>query len=108
MSHIELPDYGENDPCTPNPVAYAQKAIYAVMCCGDWFTVRQLSRLAKVSDPRGNIRTMIERGYRFQKMWDTNEHGIRYKLYRLDMHYRGYLPRYGLSNAVVEMRELPF
>lgn len=85
MNHIELPDYGENDPCTPNPVAYAQKAIFAVMCCGDWFTVRQLSRLAKVSDPRGNIRTMIERGYRFQKMWDTNEHGIRYKLYRLDM-----------------------
>ena len=85
MSKAIIDDLSENEALTPQDKAYAQKALFLVMCSGEWFTVRQLSRLAKVSDPRANIRTMIERGYRFQKKWDTNDRGIRYKWYRLDM-----------------------
>lgn len=85
MSKAEIADLSENEELTPQDKAYAQKALFLVMGGGDWFTVRQLSRLAKVSDPRANIRTMIERGYRFQKKWDTNDRGVRYKWYRLDM-----------------------
>lgn len=66
-----------------DPAAYAQKAIYRVMCNGAWYTTRQLIDLCKVSDPRANIRTMKNNGYVFETKWDKNSHGVRYKYYRL-------------------------
>ena len=44
--------------CVPQTKAYAQKAIFEVMRSGGWYTVRQLMEKARVSDPRGNIRTL--------------------------------------------------
>lgn len=73
------------DPCAPQPQAYAQKAIFEVMRSGEWYTVRQLMAYARVSDPRGNIRTMMKRGYCFEKRRERNSHGISYKLYRLNI-----------------------
>jgi hypothetical protein len=66
-----------------DPAAYAQKAIYGVMCNGAWYTTRQLMDLCKVSDPRANIRTMKNNGYVFETRWEKNSHGVRYKYYRL-------------------------
>ena len=71
--------------CVPQTKAYAQKAIFEVMRSGGWYTVRQLMEKARVSDPRGNIRTMIKRGYCFEKRSERNSHGIIYKLYRLNI-----------------------
>lgn len=53
-----------------DPAAYAQKAIYGVMCNGAWYTTRQLMDLCKVSDPRANIRTMKNNGYVFETKWE--------------------------------------
>ena len=67
----------------PRTEHYAQHAIYSVMSSGGWFTVRQLTDLCKIADPRATIRTMIERGYRFEKRKEYNSRNVHYKSYKL-------------------------
>lgn len=68
-------------PADPN--AYAQRAIFRLMKGGEWYTIRQISELCKLSDPRGNISHMRKRGYVFEYRWEFNSHNIRYKYWRL-------------------------
>lgn len=67
----------------PNTAHYAQAALFSVMKSGGWFTTRQMCNLAKISDPRKAIATMIKNGYRFEKRTEYNSKKVRYKLYRL-------------------------
>ena len=67
----------------PKAEHYAQRALFDVMKSGGWFSVRQLVDLCKVSDPRAIIRTMIERGYQFEKVNALNSKRVHYKLYKL-------------------------
>lgn len=82
---VPTPSKAEPQPMAAptDPAAYAQKAIYGVMCSGAWYTTRQLMDLCKVSDPRANIRTMKNNGHVFETRWEKNSHGVRYKYYRL-------------------------
>ena len=66
-----------------DPSAYAQRAIFRLMKGGEWYTIRQISELCKLSDPRGNISHMRKRGYVFEYRWEFNSHNIRYKYWRL-------------------------
>ena len=67
----------------PKKENYAQQSVFSVMKSGGWFTVRQLTDLCRVSDPRATIRTLIKRGYKIEKRAELNSKRVHFKSYRL-------------------------
>lgn len=68
------------------PEAYAQQALLSVLADGHPRTTRQLSREARLSDPRSTIRTLRDKGVEIEDDWQKNSHGVRYKIYWISKH----------------------
>lgn len=67
----------------PKTEHYAQRALFLIMKSGEWFSVRQLTDLCRISDPRSIIRTLINKGYHIEKRIELNSKRVHYKLYKL-------------------------
>lgn len=63
-----------------------QRAVYNLLKAGGQYSAADISIRLHLSDPRGHIRSIRNKGIRILDEWQTSEHGTRYKLYFLPFH----------------------
>lgn len=73
---------GKDTPTLPR----LQRAVYNLLSQGGQFSAADISIRLHLSDPRGHIRCLRDKGIRVLDEWRTSEHGTRYKLYYLPYH----------------------
>lgn len=63
-----------------------QRAVYNLLAQGGQFSAADISIRLHLSDPRGHIRNLRDKGIRVLDEWHISEHGTRYKQYFLPYH----------------------
>ena len=75
----ELKSFGTGTPNLP----YLQRTVYNLLARGGQYSAADISTCLHLSDPRGHIRNLRDKGIPILDEWRKSEHGTRYKLYFL-------------------------
>lgn len=63
-----------------------QRAVFNLLANGGQFSVADISTRLHLSDPRGHIRCLRDKGINILDEWCKSEYGTRYKIYFLSIH----------------------
>lgn len=77
---------GENvDKVKPN-LSRLQRLVYNLLLSGGYYSAADISERLHLSDPRGHIAKIRNKGYLVCDEWQTSIHGTRYKMYFVTNH----------------------
>lgn len=66
---------------SPLTLPRLQKAVYNLLMSGERYSVADMSIRLHLSDPRGHIAELRNKGIAILDEWQTSEYGTRYKVY---------------------------
>lgn len=78
-----MKDYAHSEDYDPivTELPRIQRAVFTLLASGGKYSAADISARLHVSDPRGHIRCLRDKGIKILDEWCTSEHGARYKVY---------------------------